>query len=182
MAQTGQSMTNDAIERWFLAITQPNKESDAAWHLKRQGFAVFYPRYWHSWSRDGHRTTELRPFFPGYLFAAIVHPWQGVGLIRDTIGVAKVRYEAGEAYQVPRETIWELRRGFDPDGIANPQAAARKHLRDMMRGVKGSVRDDLLAVLDRIDDRGNIRERGKERKFNKRKLADIIGEPVGVAA
>lgn len=168
-------------ERWYLIITEPNRESDAAWHLRRQHYAVFYPRCWHTWSRDGITTSELRPYFPGYLFAAIVAGAQSVGQIRDTIGVAAVRYEAGEAYQLPRETLFALRRHFDPDGVEPLPPRTAKHLRKLLRGVKGAIRDELLAVVERISDRGNVRV-GRSGRQQRKRLADLVGEPAGVAA
>ncbi len=145
-------------ERWYIAMTGPNREAEAAWRLKRQGYAVLFLRRWHTWSRDGHTTSELRPVLSRYVFVAVAAQ-QSVYAINETDGVSRVLTQAGEAYQISTDAIWNLRRGFDPDGIEPPGARTAKHIRKLFRGIKGEDAIELQAVLERIDDTGRYRVR-----------------------
>jgi transcription antitermination factor NusG len=143
-------------EHWYVVLTNANRESDAAHRLKRQGYAVFFPRRWVTWSHRGKTTSELRPLLSRYIFAA-VGEGQSVGAINDTDGVARVLTMQGEAYEIPAVTMWNLRRSFDPDGVEPPGMRTAKHMRKMLRGIKGEVAAELLAALERIDDNGRFR-------------------------
>ncbi len=147
---------------WYVVLTASNREAEAAYKLKRQGYVVFFPRRWHTWSRDGRTTSELRPWLSRYIFAAVNDEHQSVGAINDTDGVSRVLTCAGEAYVVPAATLWDLRAMFDPDGVEPPGVRTSKHIRKMMRGIKGEVAAELMAALERLDDTGRYRlQRGR---------------------
>lgn len=142
--------------KWYACMTAANRESDAYINLRRQGYGVLYLRRWHTWSRNGQTTSELRPFLSRYLFAS-VEPHQSVMAINETDGVSRVLTMHGDAYEVPRETIWEIRKCFDPDGIEPPGIRTERHIRKMLRGIKGEAAAELMSALERLDDTGRYR-------------------------
>lgn len=149
-------MEAETIERWYVIMTAANRESDAYVNLRRQGYSVFYPRRWHTWSRDGRTTSELRPYLSRYLFASVTEH-QSVYAINETDGVSRVLTCAGDAYEVPREIMWALRRGFDPEGVEPPATRTAQHIRKMFKGIKGEIAAEMIAALERLDDRGKYR-------------------------
>lgn len=137
---------------WYVVIARPQREADASYWLRRRGIEVFWPRCWHTWSRDGHTTSELRSYFPPYLFAA-----GSIAAIRSTPHVLDVICEAGEVYTLSLETMMRLRSLFDPDGVQPPSPRTAKHLRKVLRTVKPDLRAHFIATLDRLDDNGRMR-------------------------
>jgi transcriptional antiterminator RfaH len=74
--------------RWYVVHTQPNGESRADEHLRRQGYITYLPRLL---KRRRHaRKTEMvsRPLFPRYMFVQLDVASQGWHAIRSTFGVA----------------------------------------------------------------------------------------------
>lgn len=76
--------------RWYVVHTQPNTESRANEHLRRQGFVTFLPKLLKC--RRHARKTEMvsRPLFPRYMFVRLDTTSQGWHAIRSTIGVASI--------------------------------------------------------------------------------------------
>lgn len=148
---------------WYLVQSIPRREADAAVNLKGMGYAVFLPRHWETWSRNGHTTTELRPMFPGYLFAAVdPADGQSVYAINTAIGVSRVLVVNGESVTIRSVDLWTLRRHFDPDGVLPPGARSLKHLGKVIRTkiapkMPGLGVADLLARIETLDDKGRYR-------------------------
>lgn len=73
--------------RWYVVHTQPNGESRADEHLRRQGYVTFLPKLLRC--RRHARKTELvsRPLFPRYMFVQLDIASQGWHAIRSTFGV-----------------------------------------------------------------------------------------------
>ena len=91
---------------WYCVFTYPQKESWAAWHLRRQQFPVFFPTIIKQYARRGPRAV---PLFSRYLFVAFdVHrdPWR---VISSTYGVRRL-FSADEQtpLSVPEQTIESL--------------------------------------------------------------------------
>lgn len=73
--------------------------------------------------------------------------------------------------------MWALRAGFDPDGVQCPGKATQRHLRKVLRGIKESVADELLAVIERVDDRGSVRVSSRTFRRQRKRISDFVGEP-----
>ena len=73
--------------RWYVVYTQPNGESRADAHLRRQGYVTFLPKLLRR--RRHARKIELvsRPLFPRYIFVKMDIASQGWHAIRSTFGV-----------------------------------------------------------------------------------------------
>ena len=74
--------------RWYVTKTHPNGEQKASFHLQRQGFDVYLPRYLRRVSHARRISWQPRPLFPTYLFVSITGPDQRWRAINSTVGVA----------------------------------------------------------------------------------------------
>jgi transcriptional antiterminator RfaH len=76
--------------RWYVVQTQPNAESRAQEHLRRQGFTTYLPKLIKS-RRHARKTEKVsRPLFPRYMFVLIDTTHQGWHAIRSTFGVSNL--------------------------------------------------------------------------------------------
>jgi hypothetical protein len=151
--------TDDRIT-WYVVSSKPRRETNAAANLRRLGYAVFLPRHWETWSRNGRVTTALFPFFPSYLFAA-VDAGQGqsvyaINTAEDEHGsvLQRVVRFGGTLATIHPADLWALRRHFDPSGVLPPDPRSFKQLRRIVRLNMPGVSVD---TIERIDDRGRIR-------------------------
>jgi len=59
------------MRKWFVAQTQPGKETLAESHLRRQNFQIFLPLYRKTITHARRTQEVLRPLFPGYIFVSL---------------------------------------------------------------------------------------------------------------
>ena len=57
-------------QRWYVVRTRPHAEAKAAFHLERQGFVTYLPRYLKRRRHARRVETVAAPLFPRYLFVA----------------------------------------------------------------------------------------------------------------
>ena len=77
-------------ESWYVVQTQPCAEEKAKWHLIKQGFASYLPRYRRRVRHARKVQQVLRPLFPSYLFVRLdpqACRWRS---INGTIGVRHI--------------------------------------------------------------------------------------------
>jgi len=84
----GETINAPDTHRWYVAKTHPNGEEKALFHLRRQGFKVYLPRYLRRISHARRISWQPRPLFPSYLFVTINGPDQRWAAINSTIGIA----------------------------------------------------------------------------------------------
>ncbi len=100
---------------WYVVLTQPRAELEAAMHLQRQGFEAYLPRY--RKRRRHARRTEIvaAPLFPRYLFVGADLTAQRWRAIHSTVGVARlVCY--GEAPARVADTIIDSLKTMQDEG------------------------------------------------------------------
>lgn len=104
--KTSGGRANRLNQKWYVAQTQPRKETWAAEHLQRQGFRTFSPRFFKQSVRRSQFVRTLAQVFPGYIFVAFDldrHPWTA---IRSTRGVTRlVGASVGAPQAVPSATM-----------------------------------------------------------------------------
>ncbi len=131
-------MIADRSARWYVAQSQPHAESKAAWHLERQGFKTYVPRYLKR-RRHARRTeTVATPFFPRYLFVAVdlaTQPWLS---IRSTIGVSRLVCNGNVPAPVPLAVLDALKRREDENGFIVLNNRPRFAPGDSVRVVDGA--------------------------------------------
>lgn len=119
---TEQSLANivpaEASPRlWYVAKTHPNGEQKALFHLERQGFVVYLPRYLRRISHARRTSWQPRPLFPTYLFVAISGPDQRWRAINSTIGVAHLICDERGPVPVPSGIVEALQSEEDDRGL-----------------------------------------------------------------
>jgi transcriptional antiterminator RfaH len=102
---------------WLVVNTQPNSEMRAEYHLKRQGYCVYLPRY--TKTRRHARKTEkvVRPLFPRYLFVEYDPnrtPWRA---IQSTIGVSRLVLAGEKPLSAHQDILDEIRRREGVNGL-----------------------------------------------------------------
>ena len=97
-------------KRWYVVQSQPNAERKAVFHLERQGFAAYLPRYL---KRRRHaRRVEIvaAPLFPRYLFVAIDLTAQRWRSVFSTVGVSHMVCHGECPRRSPRRSFPTSRR------------------------------------------------------------------------
>jgi transcriptional antiterminator RfaH len=110
-------MTDGDNTRWYVAKTQPNAELKARFHLERQGFEVYLPRYMRRVSHARRISWEPRPLFPTYLFVAPTPEQQRWRAINSTVGVSHLISDERGPVPVPAGIVEEIRAGEDERGL-----------------------------------------------------------------
>jgi transcriptional antiterminator RfaH len=105
------------MDRWYVVHTHANAEQKAAWHLQRQGFGIYLPRYLRQRRHARRVDSVARPLFPRYLFVAMdlaVARWRA---IRSSIGVSDLICQGDRPSPVPETVIDEIRRRENDSGL-----------------------------------------------------------------
>tara|TARA_R110000787_G_scaffold53045_4_gene124583 strand:- start:202 stop:720 length:519 start_codon:yes stop_codon:yes gene_type:complete len=110
-------MTERSQHRWYVAKTQPGAEAKALFHLERQDFEVYLPRYLRRISHARRITWQPRPLFPAYLFVALSPAQQRWRAINSTVGVAHLICDRSGPVPVPVGVVEEIRQAEDDRGL-----------------------------------------------------------------
>jgi len=103
--------------RWYAVNTQPRAEHKACFHLQRQGFDTYLPRYLKRRKHARRVDTVAAPFFPRYLFVAIDMAAQRWRSINSTIGVSHIVCSGETPALVPDQIIGRLKQSEDERGF-----------------------------------------------------------------
>ena len=110
-------MSADFGSHWYVAQTHPHAETKASLHLRRQGFAIYLPRYLKQ-RRHARRVEKIAaPLFPGYVFVSIDLATQRWLSIDSTFGVTKLVRNGDLPAAVPQHVIDALKRREDAGGF-----------------------------------------------------------------
>lgn len=134
-------MNSDFGSRWYVAQTRPHAEAKASLHLRRQGFAIYLPRYLKQ-RRHARRVEKIAaPLFPGYLFVSIDMAAQQWLSIDSTIGVARLVRDGERPAPVPQVVIDALVTREDANGFVQLDRRPRFSPGDKIRVVGGAFSD-----------------------------------------
>ena len=110
-------MSSSLSSRWYVVQTHSHSEAKASWHLQRQGFEIYLPKYLKK-RRHARRTeTVIAPLFPRYLFVAVDMTSQRWLSIRSTIGVTRLVCAGDRPVAVPGVVFEALKRREDASGL-----------------------------------------------------------------
>jgi transcriptional antiterminator RfaH len=139
--------------RWFAVNTQPSSETRACVNLERQGWQTFCPRTYRT-IRSGRRVkTELRPFFPGYVFVSLdlrVDGWRSVG---STFGVRAIVRNGDQPTAVPEGIVEGLMAMTQEDGRIVFTADMQPG--DKVKFLSGPFAE-MIGSLERLDANGRV--------------------------
>jgi transcriptional antiterminator RfaH len=134
-------MSTDLGSRWYVAQTHPHAEAKASFHLERQGFAVYAPRYMKQ-RRHARRVDKVAvPLFPGYVFVAIDLAAQRWLAIDSTSGVTRLVRDGDRPAPVPLLVIDGLKARENTDGFVQLERRPRFSPGDKVRIVGGAMCD-----------------------------------------
>lgn len=105
------------VLRWYVVQTHAHAEAKAAWHLARQGYLTYLPRY-RKRRRHARRVEEVAaPLFPRYLFIAANAAAERWRAIQSTVGVARLVCNGDTPAAVGAGVIEALRAREDARGL-----------------------------------------------------------------
>lgn len=102
---------------WYVVYTKPSQEHVAEFHLKNQQFEVFLPLHEVEKRHKQVIVTQIRPYFPRYLFIKFDESRDDWGPIRSTRGVSNLVRFNGWPSPVPVHLIAALKRNENSDGL-----------------------------------------------------------------
>src|SRR6516164_3359455 len=128
---------------WYVAQTHIHAESKATFHLERQGFCVYLPRYLKKRRHARRVDTVAAPLFPRYLFISIDTVTQRWHSIRSTIGITRLVAHGDLPAIVPPAIIEGLKRREDANGFVKLEHRPRFASGDKIRVREGAFADVL---------------------------------------
>lgn len=138
------------MRRWYAVHTHPRKEDQASYHLRRQKFDVYLPRYLKR-RRHARRVQWLpSPLFPRYLFVAIdvtVMRWRA---IHSTFGVKHLVCNGEHPASVPTGVVEEFQAREDETGMVCLKDDYRKGEQVIVR--EGALMDQIGRFERMTDD------------------------------
>ncbi len=140
-----------SIPRWYVAQTQPHCETKAVWHLERQGYATYLPRYEKRRRHARRIETVAAPLFPRYLFVAIDMATQRWRSIHSTIGVSRLVCNGDKPAVLAEGVVEGLRRREDEGGFVRLDSRPRFAIGEQVRIVDG-IFASRLGLFDGISD------------------------------
>jgi transcriptional antiterminator RfaH len=128
---------------WYVAQTHIHAESKATFHLNRQGFQVYLPRYLKKRRHARRVETVAAPLFPRYLFVSVDTANQRWHAIRSTIGITRLVTRGNLPADVPPSIIEGLKRREDANGLIPLEQRPRFASGDKIRVREGAFCDAL---------------------------------------
>ena len=128
---------------WHVAQTHIHAESKATFHLERQGFGVYLPRYLKKRRHARRVDTVAAPLFPRYLFISVDSATQRWHSIRSTIGITRLVAHGDVPAIVPPAIIEGLKRREDANGFVKLERRPRFASGDKVRIRDGAFADTL---------------------------------------
>jgi transcriptional antiterminator RfaH len=139
------------MKRWYVVETQPRAEAKALWHLERQGYTAYLPRY-RKLRRHARRTDEVRaPLFPRYLFIEMDIARTAWLAVRSTIGIARLVCQGDKPAPVPDGIVDDIRIREDANGLVPIEPRFRPG--EAVRIVAGALADQVGLFECASDDR-----------------------------
>ncbi len=139
------------VPRWYVVQTQPHCEAKAVWHLARQGFETYLPRYQKRRRHARRVETVTAPLFPRYLFVSIDRAVQRWRSIQSTVGVSRLVCNGDDPAAVADGVVAGLRRREDAHGFVRLEQGPRFAPGDQVRIVDG-VFASCLGLFEAVSD------------------------------
>lgn len=105
------------MKHWYVVQTQPHAEEKATFHLRRQGYDVYAPRYRRKRRHARREEIVTRALFPNYLFVALDlqgEPWRSVN---STVGVIGLVCAGALPLPLDEHIVESMRAREDDEGF-----------------------------------------------------------------
>lgn len=138
---------------WYAVNTHPLAESRACINLERQGWDTFCPRTLRT-IRSGRRSrTELRPFFPGYIFVSLDPRRDAWRSVDSTFGVRTLVRNGDTPSLLPYGIVEGLMQMTAADGRIVFTASMKPG--DKVKFLSGPFAD-MVGALEQMDANGRV--------------------------
>jgi transcriptional antiterminator RfaH len=137
--------------QWFVVHTQPNNETRAEYHLQRQGFSTYLPRYLRQRRHARKVAMVPRPLFPRYMFVALDVARDRWLSVQSTFGVSNLVLAGEKPMPVDDRVIDEIRAREGHDGLIQLGMPAGLKPGSPVRLIDGLFAE-YQGVLERIAD------------------------------
>jgi transcriptional antiterminator RfaH len=149
------SVTAIPSRHWYVAQTHVHAETKATFHLGRQGFEVYLPRYLKRRRHARRVDTVAAPLFPRYVFVSVDMATQRWHSIRSTIGITRLVTNGDVPAVVPQAIMEGLKRREDAKGFVELEHRPRFASGDKIR-VLGGAFCDALGLFEGIRDQERV--------------------------
>ncbi|WP_237153952.1 transcription termination/antitermination protein NusG [Oryzibacter oryziterrae] len=142
-----------ARERWYVAVTLPNREALAVEHLARQSFNAFCPM---EWVVRRHSRKEVRckvPVFRGYVFISMDPAAVRWRSINGTLGVKSLITADSVPQPVPSGVVETLLDSVDEAGVLRFVDPLQP---GMTVRLKSGPLAEQLGVIERLDGKSRV--------------------------
>ena len=140
---------------WFVVHTQPNGEQKAVFHLLRQGFQPYLPRYLKR-RRHARRVEWVqRPLFPRYLFVRLDLECARWRAINSTVGVSHLICDGPRPAALADRIVDEIRTREDDSGLIALNAPERFRPGQAVRIDVGAF-DDHVGLFEAASDNDRV--------------------------
>jgi transcriptional antiterminator RfaH len=102
---------------WYVVQTHINSENKAVFHLQRQGYSVYLPRYLKRRSHARRIETVPAPLFPRYLFVSADENARRWRAIQSTIGVSRIVCNGDKPATAAAAVVSRLKLREGEDGL-----------------------------------------------------------------
>ena len=113
------------MKRWYVVSTQSRGEEKAAFHLRRQGFEIYLPRYLKRRSHARRIDWLPAPMFPRYLFTQYNAEKNNWVHVKSTRGVSHVITFGENLTEVPNSVIDYLKSKVDDNDVLKLQTTRK---------------------------------------------------------
>ena len=127
--------------QWYVVQTHPHAENKASFHLGRQGFETYLPRYLKARRHARRIDSVAAPLFPRYLFVAVELATQRWLSIDSTIGVTRLVRYGDRPAAVPVSVLETLRCREDVNGLVQLEPRPRFLPGDKVSIIGGAFQD-----------------------------------------
>lgn len=140
-------------KNWYAVNTHPSAESRACLNLERQGWETFCPRTLRT-IRSGRRIrSELRPFFPGYVFVSLDPRRDAWRSVDSTFGVRTLVRNGDTPSLLPYGIVEGLMEMTAADGRIVFTSAMKPG--DKVKFMSGPFAD-MVGALEHLDANGRV--------------------------
>ncbi len=141
------------MDRWYVVNSQPGAEAKATWHLERQGYRVYLPRWRKRRSHARRIDWVAAPLFPRYLFVGFDIETTGWRAIHSTVGVSHLVCNGGLPTPMPEGIVEEIRARESESGLIEVNPSFRKG-QPVIVG-EGPFLDQ-IGLFERMDDAARV--------------------------
>ncbi len=138
------------MNSWYVVHTQPRSEGKAAFHLHRQRFRVYLPRYRRTVRHARREEVVAAPLFPRYLFIAFDASSCAWRAVLSTVGVSHLIVNADGPMPVPEGVVEAIQARQQDDGLITLAEARPLHSGDLIIIGEGPFAD-CMALFESRD-------------------------------